>query len=236
MENFFTRQKTILKQGLVNGDCFIALTTTTTGNALEYPSLNDTTASGSITTEGSQFAAGADMTFGTVNLGAFKYTSAGAGANLPLRVSVELLQDSAFDIAGLVSRAMGTRIARKQAKDWVTGTGTTLPFGIAHAALTANVTLAAGNALTYQKLLDIETALDPAYEQSAKWAMNKATWQALRALVGSDGRPLIQESAEAGIGGAPQRTLLGYPVVIDQAFPNHNTLSAKFAVLGDLRE
>ena len=33
MENFYTRQKTILKQGLVNGDCFIVLTTTTTGNA-----------------------------------------------------------------------------------------------------------------------------------------------------------------------------------------------------------
>lgn len=118
----------------------------------------------------------------------------------------------------------------------MTGAGTTLPFGIAHAGLTANVTLAAGNALTYQKLLDVESALDPAYEQNAKWAMNKATWQAVRALVGSDGRPLIQESAEAGLGGRPNRTLLGYPVVIDQAFPNHNTLSAKFAVLGDLRE
>lgn len=210
--------------------------TTETGNSVEYPSLNDTASEGAITAEHAAVANGQDLVFGTINLGAFKYTSAGAGANLPLRVSVELLQDSAFDIAGLVSRAMGTRIARKQARDWVTGAGTTLPFGIAHAGLTANVVLAAGNALTYQKLLDIETALDPAYEQSAKWGMNKATWQALRALVGSDGRPLIQESAEAGIGGAPQRTLLGYPVVIDQAFPNHNTLSARFAVLGDLRE
>ncbi len=33
MENFYTRQRTILKQGLVNGDCFIILTKTTTGNA-----------------------------------------------------------------------------------------------------------------------------------------------------------------------------------------------------------
>lgn len=209
---------------------------TETGNPLEYPSLNDTASEGAITAESAAVASGQDLVFGTINLGAWKYTSAGAGSNLPLRVPVELGQDAAFDIAGLVSRALGTRIARKQARDWVVGAGTTLPFGIAHAGLTANVTLEAGNALTYQNLLDIETALDPAYEQSAKWAMNKATWQALRALVGSDNRPLIQESAEAGIGGAPQRTLLGYPVVIDQAFPNHNTLSAKFAVLGDLRE
>jgi capsid protein len=33
MENFSTRQKTILKRGLVDGDCFIGLTTTTTGTA-----------------------------------------------------------------------------------------------------------------------------------------------------------------------------------------------------------
>ncbi|WP_083459954.1 phage major capsid protein [Jiangella muralis] len=210
--------------------------TTETGNTIEFPTLDDTASTGGITAEHAAVTSGTDLVFGTVNLQAFKYTSAGAGANLPLRVSVELLQDSAFDITGLVSRTLGTRIARKQAVDWVTGTGTTLPFGIARAGLTADVTLAAGNALTYQKLLDIETALDPAYEQNAKWAFNKATFQAIRALVGSDGRPLIQEAAEAGIGGRPARSLLGYPVVIDQAFPNHNTLSAKWGVLGDLRE
>jgi HK97 family phage major capsid protein len=209
---------------------------TDTGTTLEYPSLDDTANSGSITAESATFANGADLTFGTVALGAFKYTSQGAGSGLPLRVSVELLQDAAFDVQGLVTKALGTRIARKQAVDWVTGTGTTLPFGIARAALTADATLAAGNAITYAKLIEIETALDPAYEQNAKWAMSKATWQNIRAVVGTDGRPLVQESAVAGIGGAPQRSLLGYPVVIDQAFPTNTTLSAKYAVLGDLRE
>ena len=208
---------------------------TDNGSTLEYPSVDDTANSGQITAEGAAFSGGADLVFGTIALGAFKYTSAGA-SNLPLKVSVELLQDAAFDVQGLVSRKLGERIARKQAVDWVTGTGTTLPFGIGRAGLTANVTLAAGNALTYQKLLDIETALDPAYEQNAKWSMNKTTWQAIRAIVGTDGRPLVQESAKAGIGGAPERSLLGYQVVIDQAWPNHNTLSAKWGVLGDLRE
>jgi HK97 family phage major capsid protein len=208
---------------------------TDTGNSVEFPSMDDTANSGQITAEGAAVSGGADVVFGTVTLGAFKYTSSGA-SNLPLKVSVELLQDSAFDVQGLISRKLGERIARKQAVDWVTGTGTTLPFGIARAALTADSTLAAGNALTYAKLLEIETALDPAYEQNAKWAMNKTSWQAIRAIVGTDGRPLVQESASAGIGTAPNRSLLGYPVIIDQAFPNYNTLSAKWAVLGDLRE
>lgn len=208
---------------------------TDNGSTLEYPSVDDTANSGQITAENAAFTGGADLTFGTIALGAFKYTSAGA-SNLPLKVSVELLQDAAFDVQGLISRKLGERIARKQAVDWVTGTGTTLPFGIGRAALTANVTLAAGNAITYQKLLDIETALDPEYEQNAKWGMSKQTWQNIRAIVGTDGRPLVQEAAVAGVGGRPERSLLGYPVVIDQAFPANTTLSAKFAVLGDLRE
>jgi HK97 family phage major capsid protein len=198
---------------------------TDTGTTLEYPSVDDTANIGQITAEAANYAGGADLVFGTVALGAFKYTSAGA-SNLPLKVSVELLQDAAFDVQGLISRKLGERIARKQAVDWVTGTGTTLPFGIARAGLTANVTLAAGNAITYAQLLAIETALDPAYEQNAKWAMSKATWQNIRAVVGTDGRPLVQESAQAGIGTSPNRSLLGYPVVIDQAFPANNTLSA----------
>jgi HK97 family phage major capsid protein len=208
---------------------------TGTGSGIEYPSVDDTANSGQITAEGAAVSGGADLVFGTVNLGAFKYTSSGA-SNAPLKVSVELLQDAAFDVSGLIARKLGMRIARKQAVDWVTGTGTTLPFGIARAALTADSTLAAGNAITYLKLLEIETALDPAYEQNAKWAMNKASWQNIRAVLDSTGRALIQDTGTDGIGGRPVRRLLGYDVVIDQAFPTNTTLSAKWAVLGDLRE
>jgi HK97 family phage major capsid protein len=209
--------------------------TTENGASMEYPTVDDTANVGQITAEGAAFAGGADLVFGTVLLGAFKYTAAGTG-NLPLKVSVELLQDAAFDVQSMLARKLGERIARKQATDWVNGAGTTLPFGIARSALVADVTLAAGNALTYQKFLDVESALDPAYEQNAKWVMAKQTWQNARAIVGTDGRPLIQEQAQAGIGGRPMRTLLGYPVVIDQGFSANTVLSGRSAVLGDLRE
>lgn len=75
--------------------------TTTTGQPLEYPTLNDTANLGAITAEHASFEGGADLVFGTVNMGAYKYTSSGAdsgGNNTPLRVSVELLQDAAFDV------------------------------------------------------------------------------------------------------------------------------------------
>jgi HK97 family phage major capsid protein len=206
------------------------------GGALEYPSLDDTANSGDITAEEAAFADGDDLAFGTVALGAFKYTSTGAGTTTPLRVSVELLQDSEFDVEGLVSRALGTRIQRKQAADWVNGNGTTLPFGLLHDGLTADVVLDVEATIDYDELLDVEAALDPEYEQNAKWVMSKGTWVAIRRIV-VDGRPLINPQT-MGIGQAPQRELLGYPVIIDQGCNavTADGVAGGFAALGDLRE
>jgi HK97 family phage major capsid protein len=208
------------------------------GGDLEYPSLDDTANSGDITAEEAAFADGDDLAFGTIALGAFKYTSTGAGTTTPLRVSVELLQDAQFDVQGLVARALGTRIQRKQAADWVNGNGTTLPFGLLHDGLTADVVLDVEATIDYDEILDVESALDPEYEQNAKWVMSKGTWTAIRRIVDLDGRPLIQPQAQSGIGQAPQRELLGYPVVIDQGCNavTADGVAGGFAALGDLRE
>jgi HK97 family phage major capsid protein len=207
---------------------------TTTGQPLEYPSLNDTANTGDIAAEGSA-GDGQDLTFGTVSLGAYRYTSGGAGTGLPLRVSVELAQDSAFDIVRLVTRAMGTRIARKQAAHWCTGTGVGQPLGIV-GNVTADETLDVSNTIDYDDVSDLEGLLDPAYEQNAKWVMNKGTWTAIRQIVDTTGRPLILRNDESGIGTQATKTLMGYPVVIDQAMPALTTATARFAVLGDLKE
>lgn len=212
---------------------------TDSGATLEYPSVDDTANEGAITAESSAFTSGADLVFGTVALGAYKYTSIGTGSNLPLRVSVELLQDSAFDVQGLVARKLGERIARKQSRDWCTGTGTTLPFGICHANLTPNETVDVAGTLDYDDLLDLESTLDPAYEPNAKWVMSKATWTTIRGILdgGATGRPIIFDQAASGIGGRPEKQLLGYPVVIDQMSPAASGGAGRnFIVLGDLRE
>jgi HK97 family phage major capsid protein len=209
------------------------------GGAVEFPSLDDTANEGSITAEEAAFADGDDLVFGTVTLGAFKYTSSGAGTTTPLRVSVELLQDAEFDVQGLVARALGTRIMRKQASDWVNGNGTTLPFGILHDGLTADVVLDTEATLTYANLLEVEAALDPAYWQGAKWLMSAGTWvSTIKALEDTAERPLILPQAQSGIDSQPQRMLLGYPVVIDQACNaiTQDGVDGGFALLGNLRE
>lgn len=206
------------------------------GQPLEYPSLDDTANEGDITAENAAVASGADLVFGTVALGAYKYTSAGAGTNLPLRVPVELLQDSAFDIAGLVARSLGTRIARKQATHWVTGTGVNQPKGIVAASLTDDRALDTDDAPDYEDLVEFQDLLDEEYDTNAQWLMRKSTWSALRLIVDLNGRPIIQDSTE-GISGRPQRMLLGKPVIIDEAMPAISTTADTYiAAYGDFRE
>lgn len=209
---------------------------TDTGGPLEYPTNDDTANEGDITAESAAVASGADLTFGTVTLNAYKYTSAGAGSNLPLRVPVELLQDAAFDVEGLVSRKLGQRIQRKQASHWVTGTGVGQPKGIVAASLTADRDLDTADTPDYEDLVEFQDLLDEEYDPNAKWLMRKSSWTLLRLIVDLNGRPIIQDSTQ-GISSRPARTLLGKEVVIDEAMPVLSSAADTFAIAyGDFRE
>lgn len=216
--------------------------TTDSGAALEWPTINDTANTGEIVAEnGAPASAGADLVFGTVSLGAYKYVSSGA-SHLMLKVPVELLQDSAFDVQSLIARKLGERIARSQAADFAMGDGSGNPLGIGYAADgNGDVELADGNAITFAKLLATVKALDPSYRSNASWVMNDATWLEIAALEdGSGGRPLIQSASAAGLSGRVEgMPLLGYPVIIDNAFfakSGDNSDNDVLAVFGDIRE
>lgn len=209
--------------------------TTSTGNPLEYPTLDDTANTGEITAESAPAEGGADLVFGDVTLGAYKYTSGGKD-DLPLRVPVELAQDSAFDVQALVSRALGTRIARGQAPHWVTGTGVGQPKGIMSASLTADRSLDTDDTPDYEDLVRFQDLLDEAYEPNAKWLMRKSTWTALRLIVDMNGRPIVQSSTE-GISGKPVKRLLGSEVILDPAVPAiSSSADTHIMAYGDFRE
>lgn len=206
------------------------------GAPIEYPTMDDTANTGDITAESAAITSGNDLVFGTVTLGAYKYTSTGGGSNLPLRVPVELLQDAAFDIEGLVSRALGVRIARKQAAHWITGTGVGQPFGVLASTLTGDNDLDVADVVDYDDLMDTYDALDAAYEPNAKWLMKKNTWSQIRGIVDTNGRPIVQSSTE-GISGTPEKRLLGFPVIIDESVPTLSSAAITFPIaFGDFRE
>jgi hypothetical protein len=95
---------------------------------VEWPTLDDTGNVGEIVQEGNTFSAGADLVFGSNSLSAYSYAPAAQAT--PLKVSRELIQDSAFDLTGLITRLFATRIARIQATHWISGTGVAQPLGL----------------------------------------------------------------------------------------------------------
>lgn len=208
---------------------------TSDGNGWMWPTLSDETGGvpheGAIVAEHAAFTPGYDPVFGENTLNVYKYATTGAGNN-PIRVSVELLQDSKVDLDALLSRLMGQRIARAEAKHFAYGTGTNQPLGILTG--TANTTMSI-TAPTYAQLLTISAAtLDPVYLDNARWVMGRAAWVSVMGMVDDVGRPLIQSTAQ-GIDGRPGFQLLGYPVTLDMTFPAGG-VGTNFMVFGDIRE
>lgn len=211
---------------------------TETGQSLQWPTVDDTANSGEVIAEGGTFASGADITFGTKTLGAYRY-AAGGGGNTAIKVSVELLQDSAFDLEQYLVRALATRIGRVQAAHFVTGTGTNQPEGIVtpKSAFAAIAATTGTFAPTYGELVQTVHAIDPLYRMGASWLFNDKTLSAIRQIVDGQQRPLWLPQQDSGLGTLPGGTLLGYPVIIDQAMPDLAASgSAKAIAFGDLTE
>lgn len=208
---------------------------TETGNNVEWPTLDDTGNVGEVVQEGGTFSAGADFVFGSDDLGAYAYM-AGGGSSLPVRLSLDLVQDAAFDIEAIVARKLGERIGRIQATHWVTGTGVKQPTGITHGR--TGVEAAQNTGITYNDLVTWVHSVDRAYRDNARWGFNDNSLKILRKLTDSHGDPIWRDRT-AGLDGAlGEATLLGYPVTIDNAFPDYSASSetVNWGVFGDLRE
>lgn len=200
-----------------------------------------------IVAEGAANTFGADFVFSRNALNAFKYDTAGATASSGndtakwLRVSWELLQDSTYDLQPFIARKFAERIQRKLAKDLINGTGVNEPVGIISTMgglANSGITLASATAgPTYPELVQIEHSLDIAYRDGAKWLMNDKTVSLIEQQVDLNGRPLIWNAGEAlSSSTRSNKTLLGYPVVVDNAMPDMLTGSTKGIVFGDLAQ
>jgi HK97 family phage major capsid protein len=208
--------------------------TTESGAPIEWPTVDDTANEGELVAEGAARTDGDDVAFGTVTLNAYKFTAAGPSGD-PIKVSVELLQDAAFDIEAFLAKALGTRIARKKAGYHATGTGSSQPLGLVAPASTVAVNLASGNAITYAKLLDLIHALDPEYREGARFVFADSVLKAIRLLEDNNGRPLWLADG-AGLQGIGGGSLLGYPVTVAPSMPDASGDAVPFMAFGRIDE
>ena len=204
------------------------LITTDSGNALPWPTNDDTANVGAILPENTQVTE-QDLTFGNGLLEAYMYTSK------MVRVSLQFLQDSTVSEEWL-ARKLGERIGRILNQHFTTGAGSTLPDGIVTSATvgaTGTGSFATTKGIGYEDLVDVQESLDPAYGDSpnAKWMMHQSVRKAVRKLKDTTGMPVWQPSVQAGI----PDTLLGRPVRINNDMAPL-AASSKSIGYGDIRQ
>jgi HK97 family phage major capsid protein len=188
---------------------------TASGQPLPYPTDNDTTNVGSILAEGAQLTSSVDVTIGSITFGAYKFTSG------IVKVSVELLQDSAFDITSYVKGKFANRVGRILNTKFTVGAGTTEPKGIITAATAGPTAVGssgndggagtAANSIGTKDLTELIHSVDPVYRQGAAFMMHDSTLKFVRELLDKQGRPIFQKDFSADT----PSTILGYPYFIN---------------------
>ena len=124
-----------------------------------------------------------------------------------IKVSIELLDDSAFDLESYIAREFAYAFGTAEEQAFCVGTGTGQPTGLfTTSGGTVGVTAASSTAVTTDEVISLIYALKAPYRKNAKFLMNDATVAALRKLKDTNGSYLWQPSVQAG---QPDR-LLGY--------------------------
>ena len=145
-----------------------------------------------------------DDTFGQVSLGAFKLATM-------IKVSEELLNDSAFDLETYIADSFGGRMGNGEEEAFLIGDGKGKPTGIFNATGGAQlgVTAAGQTAVTLDEILDLYYSLKSPYRRGATFVMNDSTVKAIRKLKDSTGQYLWQPSVKE----ATPDTILSRPLV-----------------------
>jgi HK97 family phage major capsid protein len=212
---------------------------TETGAPMAWPVIDPTSVTASpVGSELTQLSVENLYLFGQGMLNAWPYAIG------PILASLQLVNDSAFDVDEFVAQRFGEALGRELAALGISGTGAGQPLGIIPAltarglvtqsggyiqlgtATAVNVigggtqTELAGNLLSPQSILNMIASVDPAYRNdpdgnpTAAFYVSDGQLKGMREIVDQYGRPLLVQPSQ---GGAP--SLYGYPVKVDNGLP-----------------
>lgn len=164
-----------------------------------------------------------DEQFSEVTFSAYKATAL-------IKVTEELLNDSAFPLESYVATEFGRRLADLEETAFVAGTGSAQPTGVVGGSALGKAATAT-NAITADELMDLQYSVARPYRRRATWLMHDSTVKAIRKLktgVSSDNTYLWSP----GLSANEPDTLLGNPVVTSPDVPEIAT-GNKTVLYGD---
>lgn len=204
--------------------------TTDTGRQIPWPTVDDTGQTGVRVAQNASLQT-QDVTFAQLVLDAYEYSSK------IVPVAFAFLQDSNDNFPTLLRESNGgpgiltRRVADIQNVEFTTGTGSSQPNGIVTAAADSGITAASATTYTYDELLEVEHAVDPAYRRGpgTGWMFNDTTLKAIRKIKDGNSLPIWTRSVVVG----EPDNIDGYPYTINQAMASPAT-TAKSVLFGKL--
>ncbi len=201
--------KTMKDWGPMYDEDICTVLNTASGNQINLPTVDDTAVTAEKHTEGTALTddGGKDATFAQKRLDAYVYDTEF------VKFSMELAQDSVFNMESLLGTLLGERLARIANKELTVGDGTGDPNGVATAS-SLGKTAAATAAITADEIIDLLHSVNSAYRRSpkARFMFADTTLAAIRKLKDGQGNYLWQmgdvKTSQPG-------TLLGYAYSIN---------------------
>ena len=194
------------------------------GGLLDYPAVDDT-ATDAVKTDESASLTVADMTFSNFQLSAYNYSSL-------VKVSTQLLQDSAFDLNAFLVEAMGERIARATNNAFTLGDGSGDPQGIVVGSQ-KGADAAGATAITADDILNLIYSVDASYRKKDSFGLmaHDNIISAIRSLgVGSSNDfPIFIPGMAAG---EPDR-VFGVPMYVNNDMQSTIATATKTIVAAD---
>lgn len=186
---------------------------TSSGNPFDIPTNDDTGNSAAALAEGADLTddGSGDLVFGEKSLSAYTY------ATPWLKVSWELMQDSAFNLEAFIARKLGERLGRLANAQLTIGDGAGDPNGIVTSAVVGKSAAAVG-AIAADEMIDLQHSVNAAYRRSPKcrWMFRDTTLASIRKLKDGQGNYLWQ-MGDVRIG-APD-LILGKPYSVNDDTP-----------------
>ena len=128
-------------------------------------------------------------------------------------ISKSIINNSAVDVLGFITRHMAEQIAICLEKELLHGTSDKAEGALS----TTNTVTAKGKiAVTLEDLVKLQSAIKQSFQTGACWTMNPETFTAIKLLTDTNGRPLIEPDITQSF---PYR-LLGKPVYLSDNMPN----------------
>lgn len=171
--------------------------------------------------------AGSDKQKKTTSYISFGYNKLRCAISMSLEVDTMALAFFETTFVNNVVEAMTKALE----KSIINGSGSGQPKGILAETVVAgqNVDIAKTGKVTYDTLVKAESALPLAYENGAVWFMTKKTFMEFAGMTDSAGQPIAR--VNYGIGGRPERVLLGRTVVLNDYMDSYSdTVSADTVV------